>query len=259
MDLVFFVLLERRSWTYKLFITVHRSLLIFDILKQVLESTDHINSCKPLSHADPSYTEILEFLRKLKARYTWGEVRATNQYIGKCFTDVHGSYRTSFDDALYWCNGDGDASRRRNKQVKRHALYRTELYLESKSGVLRILTGEDESLPIFSSNIHCNHDHIVISQRTVFLFGFSGFSNSSAWVVYIYQYSSPVMLLYLVEVSLKDDVVYIYVHLTYSKYVLLDPPKIKESLLQKRGTKDQLYEHIVLVTQLRLTLCLWIE
>lgn len=67
------------------------------------------------------------------------------------------------------------------------------------------------------------------------------------------------MLLYLVEVSLKDDVVYIYIHLTYSKYVLLDPPKIKESLLQKRGTKDQLYEHIVLVTQLRLTLCLWIE
>ncbi|GKV04677.1 hypothetical protein SLEP1_g16802 [Rubroshorea leprosula] len=36
----------------------------------VLESTDHINSCKPLSRADPSYTEILDFLRKLKARYT---------------------------------------------------------------------------------------------------------------------------------------------------------------------------------------------
>ncbi|KAK4796831.1 hypothetical protein SAY86_029157 [Trapa natans] len=35
----------------------------------VLESTDHINSCKPLSRADPSYTEILEFLQKLKARY----------------------------------------------------------------------------------------------------------------------------------------------------------------------------------------------
>ncbi|XP_050367132.1 uncharacterized protein LOC126785475 isoform X2 [Argentina anserina] len=32
----------------------------------VLESTDHINSCKPLSRSDPSYTEILEFLRKLK-------------------------------------------------------------------------------------------------------------------------------------------------------------------------------------------------
>ena len=66
------------------------------------------------------------------------------------------------------------------KQVKRHVLYTTELYLESKSGVLRILTGEDESLPIFSSNIHCNHDHIVISQRTVFLFGFSVFYISSA-------------------------------------------------------------------------------
>ncbi|KAL6207821.1 hypothetical protein ACLB2K_018774 [Fragaria x ananassa] len=32
----------------------------------VLESTDHINSCKPLSRSDPSYTEILEFLKKLK-------------------------------------------------------------------------------------------------------------------------------------------------------------------------------------------------
>ncbi|KAG8503129.1 hypothetical protein CXB51_000936 [Gossypium anomalum] len=36
----------------------------------VLESTDHINSCKPLSRSDPSYTETLEFLRKLKAQYT---------------------------------------------------------------------------------------------------------------------------------------------------------------------------------------------
>ncbi|XP_015885505.3 uncharacterized protein LOC107420933 isoform X2 [Ziziphus jujuba] len=35
----------------------------------VLDSTDHINSCKPLSRADPSYTETLEFLQKLKARY----------------------------------------------------------------------------------------------------------------------------------------------------------------------------------------------
>ncbi|XVE94851.1 hypothetical protein REPUB_Repub02eG0045100 [Reevesia pubescens] len=34
----------------------------------VLESTDHINSCKPLSRSDPSYTEALEFLRKLKAQ-----------------------------------------------------------------------------------------------------------------------------------------------------------------------------------------------
>lgn len=38
-------------------------------LIQVLESTDHINSCKPLSRTDPSYTETLEFLQKLKARY----------------------------------------------------------------------------------------------------------------------------------------------------------------------------------------------
>ncbi|KAE8653978.1 hypothetical protein F3Y22_tig00117056pilonHSYRG00609 [Hibiscus syriacus] len=36
----------------------------------VLDSTDHINSCKPLSRSDPSYTEALEFLRKLKAQYT---------------------------------------------------------------------------------------------------------------------------------------------------------------------------------------------
>ncbi|EEF52448.1 ribonuclease p/mrp subunit, putative [Ricinus communis] len=33
----------------------------------VLESTDHINSCKPINRNDPSYTETLEFLRKLKA------------------------------------------------------------------------------------------------------------------------------------------------------------------------------------------------
>ncbi|XP_065881325.1 uncharacterized protein [Euphorbia lathyris] len=36
----------------------------------VLESTDHINSCKPINRSDPSYTETLEFLRKLKARYS---------------------------------------------------------------------------------------------------------------------------------------------------------------------------------------------
>lgn len=36
----------------------------------VLESTDHINSCKPVNRTDPSYTEILEFLRKLRAHYT---------------------------------------------------------------------------------------------------------------------------------------------------------------------------------------------
>ncbi|CAA0397459.1 Armadillo-type fold [Arabidopsis suecica] len=34
----------------------------------VLESTDHINSCKPLSRSDPSYTEALQFLRKLSAQ-----------------------------------------------------------------------------------------------------------------------------------------------------------------------------------------------
>ncbi|XP_028757654.1 uncharacterized protein LOC114716764 isoform X2 [Neltuma alba] len=33
----------------------------------VLESTDHINSCKPLSRSDPSYRETLEFIRKLTA------------------------------------------------------------------------------------------------------------------------------------------------------------------------------------------------
>ncbi|GAB4852100.1 hypothetical protein Ancab_016290 [Ancistrocladus abbreviatus] len=35
----------------------------------VLESTDHINSCKPLNRDDPSYRELLDFLRKLKAQY----------------------------------------------------------------------------------------------------------------------------------------------------------------------------------------------
>ncbi|KAJ8450780.1 hypothetical protein Cgig2_021252 [Carnegiea gigantea] len=33
----------------------------------VLESTDHINSCKPVSREDPSYAEILDFLRQLKS------------------------------------------------------------------------------------------------------------------------------------------------------------------------------------------------
>ncbi|KAH9612889.1 hypothetical protein KSS87_017558 [Heliosperma pusillum] len=36
----------------------------------VLESTDHINSCKPVNRDDPSYTEILDFLHKLKALHT---------------------------------------------------------------------------------------------------------------------------------------------------------------------------------------------
>ncbi|XP_057423567.1 uncharacterized protein LOC130717373 isoform X4 [Lotus japonicus] len=36
----------------------------------VLESTDHISSCKPVSRLDPSYTETLKFLEKLKACYT---------------------------------------------------------------------------------------------------------------------------------------------------------------------------------------------
>ncbi|KAK9270265.1 hypothetical protein L1049_025842 [Liquidambar formosana] len=36
----------------------------------VLDSTDHINSCKPLSRNDPSYTETLEFLHKLKSKFT---------------------------------------------------------------------------------------------------------------------------------------------------------------------------------------------
>ncbi|XP_024631131.1 uncharacterized protein [Medicago truncatula] len=38
----------------------------------VLESTDHINSCKPVSRLDPSYTETLKFLQKLKdAGFSW--------------------------------------------------------------------------------------------------------------------------------------------------------------------------------------------
>lgn len=36
----------------------------------VLDSTDHINSCKPVSRADPSYRETLDFLQKLKTHYT---------------------------------------------------------------------------------------------------------------------------------------------------------------------------------------------
>nr|XP_043636922.1 uncharacterized protein LOC122607913 [Erigeron canadensis] len=33
----------------------------------VLESTDHVNSCKPISRTDPSYREALQFLHKLRA------------------------------------------------------------------------------------------------------------------------------------------------------------------------------------------------
>ncbi|KAF5196910.1 Serac1 [Thalictrum thalictroides] len=40
----------------------------------VLDSTDHINSCKPVSRSDPSYTETLDFLQKLKAHYTYLKV-----------------------------------------------------------------------------------------------------------------------------------------------------------------------------------------
>lgn len=36
----------------------------------VLESTDHVNSCKPVSRNDPSYKETLDFLKKLKAQYS---------------------------------------------------------------------------------------------------------------------------------------------------------------------------------------------
>lgn len=36
----------------------------------VLESTDHVNSCKPLSRNDPSYKETLDFLKKLKSQYS---------------------------------------------------------------------------------------------------------------------------------------------------------------------------------------------
>ncbi|XP_057765943.1 uncharacterized protein LOC130986528 [Salvia miltiorrhiza] len=36
----------------------------------VLDSTDHVNSCKPLSRADPSYKDTLEFMKKLKSHYT---------------------------------------------------------------------------------------------------------------------------------------------------------------------------------------------
>ncbi|KAJ0975964.1 hypothetical protein J5N97_017929 [Dioscorea zingiberensis] len=34
----------------------------------VLDGTDHINSCKPVNPTDPSYSETLDFLRKLKAQ-----------------------------------------------------------------------------------------------------------------------------------------------------------------------------------------------
>ncbi|KAJ4914272.1 alpha/beta-Hydrolases superfamily protein [Raphanus sativus] len=41
----------------------------------VLESTDHINSCKPLSRSDPSYTEALQFLRKLSSQLSRSNVK----------------------------------------------------------------------------------------------------------------------------------------------------------------------------------------
>nr|CAD1838089.1 unnamed protein product [Ananas comosus var. bracteatus] len=36
----------------------------------VLDATDHINSCKPVNRTDPSYSETLEFLKKLLPRLT---------------------------------------------------------------------------------------------------------------------------------------------------------------------------------------------
>ncbi|KAL3634225.1 hypothetical protein CASFOL_021279 [Castilleja foliolosa] len=36
----------------------------------VLDSTDHINSCKPLDRTDPSYKDALEFLQKLRSHYS---------------------------------------------------------------------------------------------------------------------------------------------------------------------------------------------
>ncbi|KAL6504382.1 hypothetical protein OROGR_026305 [Orobanche gracilis] len=36
----------------------------------VLDSTDHVNSCKPLSRTDPSYKDSLDFLQKLRSHYT---------------------------------------------------------------------------------------------------------------------------------------------------------------------------------------------
>ena len=32
---------------------------------QLLDGTDHINSCKPLSRSDPAYARTLAFLQKL--------------------------------------------------------------------------------------------------------------------------------------------------------------------------------------------------
>lgn len=46
-------------------------LIHFIDLRQVLDSTDHVNSCKPLSRTDPSYKDTLEFLKKLKSHYTF--------------------------------------------------------------------------------------------------------------------------------------------------------------------------------------------
>lgn len=44
-------------------------LLIIIKILQVLASTDHINSCKPVNKNDPSYADTLAFLEKiLKSR-----------------------------------------------------------------------------------------------------------------------------------------------------------------------------------------------
>lgn len=40
---------------------------LFSLVIQVLDGTDHINSCKPVNRTDPSYAETLDFLKKLKA------------------------------------------------------------------------------------------------------------------------------------------------------------------------------------------------
>lgn len=49
---------------------MNTSNILLCLLTQVLDATDHINSCKPVNRTDPSYTETLNFLQKLKDHYT---------------------------------------------------------------------------------------------------------------------------------------------------------------------------------------------
>lgn len=64
------VLVTWSSWFFLNFKFDHDliNILSTGLLAQVLDATDHVNSCKPVNQTDPSYAKTLEFLKRLKSR-----------------------------------------------------------------------------------------------------------------------------------------------------------------------------------------------